>query len=414
MRKRTHVMAIELHEEKQALKVYLWTFYITLVLYDLLFYYIYPKFFINQESGFSNSLGYWSYVIFFGLIPISIILIKKEKQTSIKYIYIISYVIFSTINDIIVYWDKISTYTTGSAVELILVLFSPLFINKRFYRFVTISIVVRYIVIGLSLSTVVVIVPIVLIIVLSVIAYILLNRFSSYIKALTTTHEELRHKEKLAFVGQMATTVGHEIKNPLSSLKGFTQLQREKYPEDQYYFSIMDQEIDRINAIANDLLLLGKPKSSHFQKHQIRDIIDYVVSITEQQAKKQNQNIVVEIEDSIPDIYIDENQIKQVFINLIKNGLESMPEGGQLQIKVDCNEESWISVRVIDQGSGISKEDMKHLFEPFFTTKNDGTGLGLMVSRKIIEDHNGKININSEVNKGTTIEVLLPISQKSL
>ncbi|MFS0862535.1 ATP-binding protein [Fredinandcohnia sp. 179-A 10B2 NHS] len=409
--RKINVHPLLLHEEKRAIKTYLFAFYVTLVLFDLFYYFFFKKYVAKVTPGFGNYLGYANYFFLLCLLVFSYFLFKKGNQHVIKYLHVAIYFSLAIIYDCTVFMEKPLEYASGNIAELILVLFSPIFINKRFFWFVSIGAISRYLIVGIVIHSKVVAIPTVLITVLAIIAYILLIRFSAYVNSLTKMHEELRHKEKLAFVGQMATTVGHEIKNPLSSLKGFTQLQREKYPEDQYYFSIMDQEIDRINAIVNDLLLLGKPKSSHFQQHQIRHIIDYVVSITEQQANKQNQKIVVEIDDGIPAIKIDDNQIKQVFINLIKNGLESMPKGGQLQIKVACKQGNWISICVIDQGSGISKEDMEHLFEPFFTTKNDGTGLGLMVSQKIIEDHNGKININSEVNKGTVMEVLLPITK---
>ena len=399
------------HEEKRALKVYLLTFYITLVLYDLFYYYLYPKFILHTDSGLESPFGYWNYVIIFGLLPVAYYLVKVEKQQVIKYIYISVYMTLTALSDIILFSTEHGEYRSGNVAELILILFSPIFINKSFYWIVTIVSILRYIIVGMMINSLVVVFPVALIITFSVIAYILLNRFLSYIQALTSAHEELRHREKLAFVGQMATSIGHEIRNPLASLKGFTQLQKEKYLQDQKYFSIMEQEIERIDLIVNDLLLLGKPRSTQFQKSCVKEIISYVMSITKQLAAQKEISLSVEMDDSIPEIECVENQIKQVFINLIKNGLDSMNNGGMFTIQLKQVSRNEISISFIDEGCGINKEDMDKLFTPFYTTKEDGTGLGLIVTKKIIEDHQGKIRVESELNKGTKVELILPIVQ---
>ncbi|MCH1624267.1 ATP-binding protein [Ferdinandcohnia quinoae] len=404
------------NEEKQALKIYLFSFYVTLVLYDLLFYYIYPKFITSTEPGkyYSIDISLIIYITFFGLLPLSLYLIKRGKHYSVKYVYISCYVVLSAINDCVVFWDDSSKYSSGSAIELILVLFSPIFINKRFFWFATIATTFRYLLVGILIGDRIVFFPIVLILILAGIAYILLNRFVSYVDALNTSHEQLKHKEKLAFIGQMATSLGHEIKNPLASLKGFTQLQREKYPGDQHYYSIMEQEIERINSIVNDLMVIGKPRSTNFQKNNIKDIIAYVISISKQLACEKKVTLAAVLEDELPLIECDENQLKQVFINLINNGIESMDHdhGGTLKIHSSIVSKNLLSIRVVDQGSGIDKSEIEKLFEPFYTTKPEGTGLGLMVTKKIVEDHQGEIQVDSEINKGTTITITLPISQK--
>nr|WP_156341117.1 ATP-binding protein [Cytobacillus solani] len=319
--------------------------------------------------------------------------------------------ILTALSDIILFSSESGEYASGNAAELILILFSPLFINKCFYWVVTIVSISRYFIVGLLIHSMVVVIPIALIIIFSVITYILLNRFNSYIYALTSANEELRHKEKLTFIGQMATSIGHEIRNPLASLKGFTQLQKEKYVQDQKYFSIMEQEIERIDLIVNDLLLLGKPKNTQFQKSCLKEIIFYVISITKQQANEKNISLSVEMDESIPLIECVENQIKQVCINLIKNGLDSMDNGGMFKILLKHELKNEISISFIDQGCGINQSELNKLFTPFYTTKGDGTGLGLIVTKKIIEDHQGEIKIESELNRGTQVEVILPVVQ---
>ena len=127
----------------------------------------------------------------------------------------------------------------------------------------------------------------------------------------------------------MAAAIGHEIRNPLSSLRGFTQLQQERYPNTNDYYPIMIQEIDRINSIVNDLMYLGKPKDITFEKASIEEIIAYTLSITQQQAERQGVTVETIMAGPLPPLDCDAKQLKQVFINLIKNAIESMPEGGE-------------------------------------------------------------------------------------
>ncbi|MBP2241025.1 signal transduction histidine kinase [Cytobacillus eiseniae] len=401
-----------LNEEKRALKVYLLTFYITFILYDLFYYYLYPTYILDKPAGLESPFGFWNYVIIFGLLPVSYYLIRQGKLYIVKYLYIFIYLTVTTTSDIFQYMNTVGEFKSGNVAEIILILFSPIFINKRFFFVCLLASIIRYVMIGIVINTSAVAFPIVLIITFAAISYILLNRFLSYIHALTSANEELKHREKLAIIGQMATSIGHEIRNPLASLKGFTQLQKEKYIHDQKYFSIMEQEIERIDLIVNDLLLLGKPKSNQFQKHQMKDILSYVLSITKQQASHKQISFSLEMDPHLPEVECVENQIKQVFINVIKNGLDSMNvDGGVYTILVKQHSRNEISISFIDQGCGMSETVIENLFTPFYTTKEDGTGLGLIVSKKIIEDHLGRIFVESEVNKGTRMDVILPISQ---
>ncbi|MEH7345705.1 ATP-binding protein [Bacillus sp. JJ1532] len=399
------------NEEKRALSAYLLSFYITLALYDIFYYYLYPKFISNTEPGLIGPLSYWNYVIYISLIPVSYLLMKRNRLHIIKYLYILVYLGITALSDIIMFLGEPGEYRSGNAAELILLLFSPIFINQRFYWTVVGVSLCRYLIVGIYIKSAAVVIPMAIISILSVIAYIFMRRFSSYIFALTSIHEEMRHKEKLAFIGQMAASIGHEIKNPLASLKGFTQLQKEKYVDDQQYFSIMDQEIDRINSIVNDLLVLGKPRSPHFQLKNINETLSYVISINQQLASQKGIALTLEIDENIPLVVCDENQLKQAFINLIKNGIDSMHNGGQLKVVSSFQTSNTLSFSFIDQGCGISQSDKENLFAPFYTTKIDGTGLGLIVTKKIVEDHQGQLKIESEMNKGTKVEVILPIEQ---
>ncbi|MDP4169791.1 MAG: ATP-binding protein, partial [Bacillota bacterium] len=227
----------------------------------------------------------------------------------------------------------------------------------------------------------------------------------------TSIHEEFRQNEKLAVIGQMATAIGHEIRNPLASLRGFSQLQLERNPTTSEFYPIMIQEIDRINIIVNDLMYLGKPNVVKLKKENIEEIIAYTLSISKHQAEQYGVIFETFMEGPLPSIECDGHQLKQVFINLFKNAIESMPEGGQIKIKIKVIETGRMLISILDQGLGIAGEQLKSLGEPFYTTKTEGTGLGLMVCHQIIKDHLGQLNFESKIGLGTKVDVILPIRQ---
>jgi two-component system, sporulation sensor kinase A len=224
------------------------------------------------------------------------------------------------------------------------------------------------------------------------------------------TEDLLRKSDKLAVVGQMAAGVAHEIRNPLTALRGFVQLLQSTVKEPRTYFDVMLSELDRINLIVSEFLFLAKPQIVHFEQNDLLVLLKKVVQLLETQAILSNIQIRLDFAP-VPWIYCDENQIKQVFVNVLKNAIEAMPRGGEILIQVRSRDEDFVQVRIIDQGCGISQEQIRRLGEPFYTTKEKGTGLGLLVSYQIIEAHKGKIQIESELEKGTTVEVLLPVAK---
>jgi two-component system, sporulation sensor kinase A len=221
--------------------------------------------------------------------------------------------------------------------------------------------------------------------------------------------ELLRKSEKLAVVGELAAGVAHEIRNPLTSIKGFMHLLKKECETHKHYFEIMESELERINNIVNEFLMLGKPQVMNFQHKDVSVLLKDVMTLLESQAILNNVKMISEFEPDIPLLYCDENQLKQVFINIIKNAIEAMPNGGEMKIQAKMQENNLL-IRFIDQGCGIPKDRIAKLGEPFYSTKEKGTGLGLMVSYKIIEAHNGRINIESEVGQGTTVDIIFPIS----
>jgi two-component system, sporulation sensor kinase A len=220
--------------------------------------------------------------------------------------------------------------------------------------------------------------------------------------------ELLRKSEKLAVVGELAAGVAHEIRNPLTSLKGFMYLLKEENKGNGIYFKIMESELERIDLIVNEFLTLGKPQIMNFQQKDVSVLLKDIMTLLDAQAALNNVKMIPEFEPNIPLLQCDENQLKQVFINIIKNAIEAMPNGGTIKIQAKMQENSLV-IRVIDQGCGIPKDRIDKLGEPFYSTKEKGTGLGLMVSYKIIEAHNGKIKIKSEVEKGTVVSIIFPM-----
>ncbi|WP_226086892.1 ATP-binding protein [Mesobacillus sp. S13] len=398
--------SVLVYEEVKAVKFFLWTFYIILVPYDFVYYYLVP-YFNKQEVGLPlGGLGFFFHIFLFALIPLAIYLVKKGQPEKIKYIYFIAFVMLDVVNNFMIYWGTKEQFGSGHVLEIYFILFSPIFVSSRFFWTMTIGFFLKYTITGLIFQSGEVLVPMGLIIFISAIAWILLNRFQSYVKAITSIFEDLRQKEKLAVIGQMATAIAHEIKNPLSSLKGFTQLQQEKDKGDEQYYPIMLNEIDRINAIVNDLLILGKPNTGVKTPKKLIDIIQYVISVIDPHAQRKEIQIKYDVDDSTV-LLCDENQMKQVFINLIKNAMEAMPNGGTVyvQSKIDGG---LALISVTDEGCGIPPEILAKLGEPFYTTKQNGNGLGLMVTKKIIEEHEGTFNIQSELDKGTTVTISVP------
>lgn len=221
--------------------------------------------------------------------------------------------------------------------------------------------------------------------------------------------ERFRNSEKLAAAGQLAAGIAHEIRNPITSIKGFTQLMRSGAADKKLYLDVMASEIERIELILNELLILAKPQAIRFERKDIRAILNQVMTLLDSQANLNGVEFELAFDSRTPYLYCDENQLKQVFINFIKNAIESMPKGGKLTIATSGDDERMV-IRLADQGCGIPKDVLAKLGQPFYTTKDKGTGLGFMVSRQIIEQHAGDIRIDSEVDVGTTVEIALPIN----
>ncbi|MGM0875324.1 MAG: PAS domain S-box protein [Bacillota bacterium] len=223
------------------------------------------------------------------------------------------------------------------------------------------------------------------------------------------TEQLLRKTEKLSVVGELAASVAHEIRNPLTSLKGFVQILQTSSNENDLYYKIMLDELERINIIASELLVLAKPQQIQFQKRNINELLENVQSLLESEANLYCVTLDIQTNEHLPLIDCEPNQLKQLFINIMKNSIEASSKN--IQVIVKMKDDANICIKFKDDGCGIDEERLKHLGEPFYSMKEKGTGLGLTVSYRIVEFHKGQIHFTSKVDEGTTVELVLPIKK---
>lgn len=223
--------------------------------------------------------------------------------------------------------------------------------------------------------------------------------------------EQLRKSDTLNVLGELAAGIAHEIRNPMTALKGFIQLLEESIKEEHsMYYQVITSELQRIDSIINEFLILAKPQAVRFQEKDVVLIMKETLDLLNAQAVLHNVQFLMVPEKEIPPIVCEPNQLKKVFINIIKNAIEVMPDGGTVTIKMG-RKENMIHISIKDEGMGIPKEKIPKLGEPFYTTKERGTGLGLMVSFKIVEEHQGKIEIESELGNGAEFHICLPLQK---
>ena len=243
-----------------------------------------------------------------------------------------------------------------------------------------------------------------------------LNRQSKEIK---DTQDALIRSEKLAAIGQLASSVAHELRNPLGVIKNalyyLNMLEVGKDSADiKENMDIISKEVENSNKIINDLLEFSRIKKPTLQSENINMIVKDVLNRLE---RRPNVEIITELEDTLPDVKVDALHIQQVFYNIAQNAIQSMDKGGRLTICTRVqkpeyrNQSEFIEISFVDTGSGISKENLEKIFNPLFSTKAKGTGLGLSVCASLIEGHGGTIDVQSKVGKGTVFTVKLPVKR---
>lgn len=209
---------------------------------------------------------------------------------------------------------------------------------------------------------------------------------------------------------QLAAGLAHEIRNPLTSIKGFIQLMKSDYKMNEQYLEIMENEIDRIDTIANELMIFAKPAEINFKHCDLKVIVESCLALMEGEAAQKHIEIVRKYATEPVFVYCDDRKIKQVIINLIKNAIEAMERPGEITVQIS-NDKPYGKLTITDQGIGIPKDLIAKLGQPFFTTKTNGNGLGLMMCYKILEEHQGKMIVESELGVGSTFEILIPINE---
>ncbi|WP_078544828.1 ATP-binding protein [Litchfieldia alkalitelluris] len=219
--------------------------------------------------------------------------------------------------------------------------------------------------------------------------------------------------EKMTIAGELAASIAHELRNPLTAVKGFFQMMKQTEEKVELYYNVIDAELSRIEQIASELLTLAKPHTDDRKDYNIVQLVEEVKLLLTSQTNLNNIEICLEADHREMFINCDNNKVKQVFINLIKNAVDAMNQGGTISIKIKENSDT-ITIQIIDQGKGIPKEVLNRIGEPFYTTKEKGTGIGLMVCYQIIESHKGTIHVASQVNVGTTFTITLPRSEQLL
>jgi signal transduction histidine kinase len=224
--------------------------------------------------------------------------------------------------------------------------------------------------------------------------------------------EELQKTEKLKAVATLAAGMAHEIKNPLTSIKTFTEYLPEKKNDPAFLLKfqrIVGSEVDKINNIVQSLLEFSKPKDLHLEESSINSLLEETLSLLSNDFLKHDIKIEKNL-SSLPQVKVDPSQMKQVFLNVLLNAIDSIKNGGMIMIETKTEKKVFIKIK--DSGRGIDKEDLKRIFDPFFSKKDRGTGLGLSVVHGIIKKHGGKINVESAPGKGTRFEIVLPITHR--
>jgi len=222
------------------------------------------------------------------------------------------------------------------------------------------------------------------------------------------SEEILLQSEKLSIVGELAAGVAHEIRNPLTTIKGFVQLYGKDNGSNEIN-NLLLSELERIEIITSEMLSLGKPQAIQLNRANLCDLIDHIVEFLSPQANMKNIQFSRSYLGADFFITCEKNQLKQVFLNIFKNAMEAMPKGGHIDIKLQKGIDGECIVSVQDEGFGIPEELLPRLGEPFYTLKEKGTGLGLMICHKIIKQHNGTISYHSKLNIGTLVEIKLPL-----
>ncbi|MEE4601141.1 MAG: ATP-binding protein [Desulfobacteraceae bacterium] len=224
--------------------------------------------------------------------------------------------------------------------------------------------------------------------------------------------DEIRRTEKLAAIGGLAAGVAHEIRNPLSSIKGIASYYKDKFEdgsEDKEMAGVMIEEVDRLSRVISELLEFARPTKLNLKPSNLNELLKHSARLIEQEATAKNVQVQMDLNPDSVRADVDPDRLTQCFLNLYLNALQVMENGGQLTIRSSTRGDDSVVIDIKDNGAGISPDDLGKIFDPYYTTKPKGTGLGLPIVHKIIEAHQGQVKVRSTVGQGTVFSIILPL-----
>jgi signal transduction histidine kinase len=234
--------------------------------------------------------------------------------------------------------------------------------------------------------------------------------------------QQLWQASKLATMGELSASIAHELNNPLATVALRTENLLMQMPEDSEKrkpLEIIAQEVDRMATLVNNLLQFSRRSHRQVSTLDVREEITNSVEFVHYHLRSNNVEVVREFADGLPSIQADRQQLRQLFLNLLTNASDAMPQGGKLTVRAESNglgDAEAVVIEFVDTGEGITAENLERIWDPFFTTKPEGkgTGLGLAICRRIVEEHGGTISIQSEVGRGTTVRIVFPATGNGL
>jgi Signal transduction histidine kinase regulating C4-dicarboxylate transport system len=237
------------------------------------------------------------------------------------------------------------------------------------------------------------------------------NRMAVSLTEKERLEDQLRQSEHLIALGRLATGVAHELRNPIGIIKTLVELMKQEYSQVsgiEEFTRAIDEQVERQEVEIQELLDFGRPTKVSMKECSVNDLIKGVLSFSAAMLRKQGVSVELELDNQLSKILADSEKLKQVFVNIIVNAAEAMPTGGKLEI-ITKETDNMVTISFSDSGEGIPSDETSRIFDPFYTTKKTGTGLGLSISYQNIQLHGGSIEVNSDLNKGTTFIINLPV-----
>jgi two-component system sensor histidine kinase HydH len=241
------------------------------------------------------------------------------------------------------------------------------------------------------------------------------SKLSEVYQTLQVNFEAMKRAERLSAIGHLSAGLAHEIRNPLASIAGAASIIRRTQPTDEKVLrciAIIESECSRLNGLLTNFLNFARPRSPQIQSVNLNKLLSEVIELAEHAVHRRQVQFRMEVSDSVTEVDCDPEQLRQVLLNLVINAVEASEEGSTVHLFAGIEDET-IVIRVADEGSGVSPEDVDKLFDPFFTTKETGTGLGLPVAHQIIAHMGGNLSARRNAHRGMTFSVALPLIKRT-